>query len=334
MRFGFEQYWLGPSSGMGVRCATTAVEIYGVGHGGSVVAQRSAMPRLSREREVEPVARISGQAATRDGGRWQKEQEFFDNEEYSEGPLAASTIERYTLCRKPYLPAEYPFWILGDVRGKRILEVGCGDGTNAVLLALKGATVVGVDISPRAIEIARERARLHGVADRASFFAMPLEVYLEGERGRFDVICGFAFLHHVIALLDDVLAQLRTVAHEGTAFVFAEPVTLWRALRRLRMALPVRVHGTPDERPLEPPELAIVQHALPNAMVSYFTFLLRAWHRFVGGRYEEYSGIRRTVYEMVARLDRAILSVPGLQLVAFTVVIHSMPEATRRASAA
>lgn len=264
-----------------------------------------------------------------DMARWQKEQEFFDHEEYSEGALVPSTIERYTLCRKPYLPAEYPFWLLGDVHGKRILEVGCGDGTNAVMLALKGATVVGVDISPKAIEIARARARLHGVAERASFFAMPLEVYLEEERGTFDAICGFAFLHHVLGLLDEVLAQLRKLAHDRTAFVFAEPVALLRTLRRLRMALPIEVHGTPDERPLERRELGIIQHALPNAKVRYFTFVLRAWHRFVGGRYEDYPALRRAVYEILARLDGAILCIPGLHSLASTVVAYSMSASGR-----
>ncbi len=45
----------------------------------------------------------------------------------------------------------------------RVLEVGCGTGTNAVLLAQRGFKVVAVDLSPRAIELAREKARAAGV---------------------------------------------------------------------------------------------------------------------------------------------------------------------------
>jgi ubiquinone/menaquinone biosynthesis C-methylase UbiE len=49
--------------------------------------------------------------------------------------------------------------MLGDVRGKRILDLGCGEGGYARELARHGATVVGVDGSARLIEIARERTR-------------------------------------------------------------------------------------------------------------------------------------------------------------------------------
>lgn len=48
------------------------------------------------------------------------------------------------------------FRLTGDVIGKAVLDAGCGDGYNTRILARKGARVVGVDISPRMIELARE----------------------------------------------------------------------------------------------------------------------------------------------------------------------------------
>jgi SAM-dependent methyltransferase len=44
--------------------------------------------------------------------------------------------------------------------------LGCGTGTNAVLLATRGFEVTAVDISPTAVELARERAAQAGVAVR------------------------------------------------------------------------------------------------------------------------------------------------------------------------
>jgi SAM-dependent methyltransferase len=44
-----------------------------------------------------------------------------------------------------------------------ILDLGCGTGSLAVLLAEMGHSVTGIDLSPRMIEQAREKARLHGV---------------------------------------------------------------------------------------------------------------------------------------------------------------------------
>jgi SAM-dependent methyltransferase len=48
---------------------------------------------------------------------------------------------------------------IGDVDGKRVLDAGCGEGYNTRLLAGRGARMVGVDISPRMIEFARQEER-------------------------------------------------------------------------------------------------------------------------------------------------------------------------------
>jgi len=45
--------------------------------------------------------------------------------------------------------------IAGDVRGQRILDAGCGNGYLSRILARRGALVVGVDVSPRLLEVAK-----------------------------------------------------------------------------------------------------------------------------------------------------------------------------------
>src|SRR6185295_8169989 len=56
-------------------------------------------------------------------------------------------------------PLEYAYALLGDVRGRTVLDFGCGSGQNSLLLARRGARVVGVDISASLIELARRRLR-------------------------------------------------------------------------------------------------------------------------------------------------------------------------------
>jgi SAM-dependent methyltransferase len=53
--------------------------------------------------------------------------------------------------------------LIGDVTGKRVLDLGCGMGHGAVALARQGAKVIGVDADPSQLALARELADRHGV---------------------------------------------------------------------------------------------------------------------------------------------------------------------------
>ena len=68
-----------------------------------------------------------------------------------------------------FYPLEYAYHLLGDVAGKTVLDYGCGLGDNSVLLASRGAKVIGVDISPELIELAEKRLELHHLAENAEF---------------------------------------------------------------------------------------------------------------------------------------------------------------------
>ena len=63
----------------------------------------------------------------------------------------------------PLIPGEKDFRLLGDVRGKRILELACGAAQNSVALAKWGACVTAVDLSPNQIAYARHLAQSEGV---------------------------------------------------------------------------------------------------------------------------------------------------------------------------
>lgn len=60
-------------------------------------------------------------------------------------------------------PTEADLALMGDVRSKRILDIGCGGGHNAVACALAGASVIGLDISPVQLLAAQRLAAEHGV---------------------------------------------------------------------------------------------------------------------------------------------------------------------------
>lgn len=255
--------------------------------------------------------------------RWKQEAKFFDAEEYVEGPLPEATIRRYLELRHPWLSAEYPFCVLGDVRGKNILEIGSGDGTHAVLLALRGANVVGVDISGRAVEVATRRAALHCVSDRARFVCSTLESYAASECKTYDIILGFSILHHLLPVLDGFLADLKKLAHARTVFLFHEPVSLWKWLRAVRLALPLSAAGTPGERPLNSGDFAVIRGHFPNLEFRYFGGVQRIFDRFWMKMYETSSAPLRFAYNLAVWADYVLFHVMRMTGLASRVMIHS-----------
>lgn len=144
----------------------------------------------------------------------------------------------------PY-PLEYAYFLLGEVRGKRVLDFGCGAGENSALLAIRGAETCGIDISPELIALAKKRCRLHGIeAD--------LRVASCHDSGlpsqSFDVVFGAAILHHLD--LDLALSETARLLKLGGFAIFSEPI---RDSRLAKVARRIFPPTAPDISPLERP---------------------------------------------------------------------------------
>ena len=77
----------------------------------------------------------------------------------------------------------------------KAVDFGCGAGNYAVYLASKGFDVIGVDISPTAIRMAKENASKKGV--KCSFVAADVLGDLKEVRGTFDFALDWELLHHL-----------------------------------------------------------------------------------------------------------------------------------------
>lgn len=150
-------------------------------------------------------------------------------------------------------PLEYAYHLLGDVREKTVLDYGCGSGDNSVLIAARGARVVGVDISPELIGLAEKRLEIHDLNRTAEFrVGSAHELPLEDES--VDVVFGMAILHH----LDLSLAsrEVFRVLKKGGRAVFFEPVRNSKLVWFLRGLIPYQAPDiSPFERPLTDDEL-------------------------------------------------------------------------------
>jgi SAM-dependent methyltransferase len=96
---------------------------------------------------------------------------------------------------------------------RRVLELGCGTGEDAVRLASSGIRVVATDASPRMIQVARQKARLSHCAERIEFHCLAMEdlgASLDGQT--FDgVLSDFGAINcarNLPSLVADVAARL------------------------------------------------------------------------------------------------------------------------------
>jgi len=147
-----------------------------------------------------------------------------DDKVMSEWDEAAETFANFVQEGKDYfregLNNPVAFRLIGNVKGKMVLDLACGEGYNTRILAKKGAIVVGVDFSARLIELARQKEtkeRLgitYHISDAADMKDLP--------SNNFDLVVCFMALHD-IEDYKNALSEVARVLKEDGRFIFSIP---------------------------------------------------------------------------------------------------------------
>jgi SAM-dependent methyltransferase len=103
--------------------------------------------------------------------------------------------------------------LAGEVRGQRVLELGCGSGVYSVWFAERGATVTGLDLSEVMIELARNRARAHTV--EADLRVGDISKSLPFPDAEFDLVFTATVLHYVRDLAGVMKEAARVIKPGG-----------------------------------------------------------------------------------------------------------------------
>ena len=96
---------------------------------------------------------------------------------------------------EPHIPgfADFQKW-----KGKKVLEVGCGIGTDAVNFARFGADYTGIELSDESLKLAKKRFDIFGLKGRFECLnAEEIEDAFDGEK--FDLIYSFGVIHHTVS---------------------------------------------------------------------------------------------------------------------------------------
>ena len=95
---------------------------------------------------------------------------------------------------EPHIPrfAEFERW-----NGKKVLEIGCGIGTDTINFARAGAQVTAVDLTEQSLEVARQRAKVFELEHRIQFIQADAEKLSETVPVEpYDLVYSFGVIHH------------------------------------------------------------------------------------------------------------------------------------------
>jgi 2-polyprenyl-3-methyl-5-hydroxy-6-metoxy-1,4-benzoquinol methylase len=156
---------------------------------------------------------------------------------------------------------------MGNLKGKRLLDVGSGLGESSVYFALQGAHVTMTDVSAGMMQAARRLARKYGVEvegilSSAEQLNVPAETY--------DFVYIANTIHHVQDR-DALFQKIHRALKPGGRFFSYDPLAYNPAINVYRrMATKVR---TEDESPLTIADLELAKKYFPNVKHRQFWIL-------------------------------------------------------------
>jgi SAM-dependent methyltransferase len=202
---------------------------------------------------------------------------------------------------------------------RTVLDVGCNTGYGAVRLAAHAARVVGVDVSPAAIEEARGRAG----ADRVEFLVVD-GVRLPFEDETFDVVVSFQVIEHIAQPLAYLREIRRVLRRQGTA-LFTTPnasfrldpgMAPWNRFHvreyrpsELRELLEHVFAGAEVKGMFATPELYEVERARVQRSLVHHRHVLRAAAREARAESSANARKRRTPGSLAASIAQRLLTV-------------------------
>lgn len=218
---------------------------------------------------------------------------------------------------------------LGDISGKRLLDVGCGLGEASVYFATLGADVTSTDLSQGMLDAATRLAHANGVCVKPHLASAENMRLPPG--AKYDIIYAGNLLHHVD--IEATLIRIKPHLAPSGMFVTWDPLAYNPAINVYRsIATDVR---TPDEHPLKWGDIKLFRKYFETVETRYFwlttlvIFVIMALAQRRNPNKERFWKVVvqegekwRWLYRPLEILDRLLLALfPPLRLLCWNVVI-------------
>jgi SAM-dependent methyltransferase len=269
--------------------------------------------------EASSVRTGDAEASSGEERRKRRERDFHDGRYAADKDPRAVLGPLHRLTEDSH--AFYMELIYRDCGGRTVLEYGCGGGSQSFGLAKRNDAVIGIDISPVAVETAAAKASSEGLSG-LSFAVMDAERTTFAD-ATFDLVTGSGILHHLE--LQRAYAEIARVLKPGGRAVFAEPLGHNPAINWFRRRTPGL--RTPDEHPLLVSDLRFAEHYFERVSVHYFHLATLGAMAFVR------TPLFRPVRLALSSLDRALFAtLPAARRYAWICVLEFSKQASPAAA--
>ncbi len=194
--------------------------------------------------------------------RYNQERFFHDAWANSEDVDSINVIAVNQACTAPEM--RYIASRLGDLHGKRLLDVGCGLGEASVFFALRGANVTSSDLSQGMLDATCRLARINGVSV-TPIMASAEDLKLSFDE-LFDIVYAGNLLHHVN--IEQVLIRLKQHLAPGGLLITWDPMA-YNPIINIYRAFATQVR-TFDEHPLRLRDIGLFRRYFYRVETRYF----------------------------------------------------------------
>lgn len=211
----------------------------------------------------------------------ESERTFFDRY-YREHRVGSDPLEPLWTIRathprsRPLDYWEYTFYLVGDLHGKRALEIGCGGGWLTRMLALRGGLISAIDVSEEGCISTRSKLQASGLPFE-TICVMDAHA-MKFPDSYFDLVFMAGVLHHLNVA--KALSEARRVLKPGGKIICYEPMRYGKFMRLLK-TLWLKTKGLQDyghtehEDALIDRDLFPFQQLFARGFVRKFNFLAK-----------------------------------------------------------
>ena len=238
-----------------------------------------------------------------------KREKDFHNKRFDDNSILRNHANKYYAVNK-HVEDRYVDIVAKHCKEKKVLEYGCGSGSQSLQWLELDAKLIGIDISSKGIEKAKEK--ISKTNYNAEYYIMDAEKTKFNDNV-FDLVIGTGIIHH-LNILNSYKEISRILNDDGHA-IFIEPLGHNPLINLYRKLTPEM--RTKDEHPLKINDIKLMEQYFHDVHIEYYSLFVlfavpirKLW-------------FFKKIYNILKIVDEIVLRFPFIRRYAWTILVHA-----------